>query len=167
MRSLAVSAGYALTPTVQIIVRTLASPGYEQRETAARCLAETCRKLGEAVLGEVISILQKAMASPDRRQREGVCLALTEIMANTSKSHLESHEGAVIEIVRGALVDSDPVVRTAAAQAFDAAQQSIGPRSIDETIPTLLDALQQPGETSEAALAALKEVRRTRSALSS
>lgn len=98
------------------------------------------------------------MDTPDRRQREGVCLALTEIMGNTSKSQLEAHEGAVIAVVRSALVDSDPIVRTAAAQAFDAAQQSIGPRSIDETIPTLLDALQQPGETADAALSALKEV---------
>lgn len=100
------------------------------------------------------------MASTDRRQREGVCLALTELMANTNKSSLEAHEGAVIAIVRGALVDSDPVVRSAAAQAFDVAQQAIGPRSIDETIPTLLDALQTPGETADAALAALQEVTR-------
>ena len=128
-------------------------------QTAARTLADTSRKLGEAVLGEIVAILQKAMSSPDRRQREGVCLALTEIMANTTKSSLESHESAVIEVVRGALVDSDPSVRTAAAQAFDVAQQVIGARSIDETIPTLLDALQTPGETADAALAALKEVR--------
>ncbi|KAK4705757.1 hypothetical protein P7C70_g456, partial [Phenoliferia sp. Uapishka_3] len=143
---------------MQIIVRTLASPGIEQRETAARCLADTCRKLGEAVLGEVIGILQKAMTSPDRRQREGVCLALTEIMRNSTESSLEAHESSVIVIVRSALVDSDPTVRSAAAQAFDVAQQVIGTRSIDETIPTLLDALQQPGETADAALEALKEV---------
>ncbi|KAM0756603.1 ARM repeat-containing protein [Meredithblackwellia eburnea MCA 4105] len=143
---------------MQIIVRTLASPGIEQRETAARCLADTCRRLGEAVLGEVVGILQKAMASQERRQREGVCLALTEIMQNTNESSLEAHESAVISIVRTALVDQDPSVRTAAAQAFDVAQQVIGARSIDETIPTLLDALQQPGDTADAALEALKEV---------
>ncbi|CEQ38752.1 SPOSA6832_00193 [Sporobolomyces salmonicolor] len=133
------------------------------RTTAARCLADTCRRLGEAVLGEVILNLQKAMASPDRRQREGVCLALTELMANSSKSSLEAHEDAVIAAVRSALVDSDPTVRSAAAQAFDVAQQVIGPRSIDETIPTLLDALQTPGETADAALEALREVMQVRS----
>ncbi|KAI5477515.1 translational activator [Pseudohyphozyma bogoriensis] len=148
-----------MLPTLmQIIVRTLASPGIEQRETAARCLADTCRKLGEAVLGEVIAILQKAMTSADRRQREGVCLAITEIMANTSSSSLESHESVVIGIVRTALVDSDASVRSAAAQCFDVAQQVIGNKSIDETIPTLLDALQTPGDTADAALEALKEV---------
>ncbi|BGP12338.1 hypothetical protein JCM10213_003855 [Rhodosporidiobolus nylandii] len=147
---------------MQIIVRILAAPGLDQRETAARCLADTCRRLGESVLGEVIAILQKAMGSPDRRQREGVCLALTELMANSSKSSLEAHEDAVIAAVRSALVDSDPTVRSAAAQAFDIAQQVIGTRSIDETIPTLLDALQTPGETADAALEALREVMQVR-----
>lgn len=102
------------------------------------------------------------MDSPDRRQREGVCLAITELMANSSKSSLEAHEGAVIAAVRSALVDSDPHVRSAAAQAFDIAQQVIGPRSIDETIPTLLDALQTPGNKADAALEALREVCRSK-----
>ncbi|GJN92071.1 hypothetical protein Rhopal_005099-T1 [Rhodotorula paludigena] len=147
---------------MQIIVRILASPALEQRETAARCLADSCRRLGESVLGEVIAILQKAMSSPDRRQREGVCLALTELMANTSKSSLEAHEDAVIAAVRSALVDSDASVRSAASQAFDVAQQTIGTRSIDETIPTLLDALQTPGPTADVALEALREVMQVR-----
>ncbi|GAA5877296.1 hypothetical protein JCM16303_006233 [Sporobolomyces ruberrimus] len=147
---------------MQTLVRILASPGLDQRETAARCLADTCRRLGEAVLGEVIANLQRAMDSPDRRQREGVCLALTELMANSSKSSLEAHESAVIAAVRTALVDSDPHVRSAAAQAFDIAQQVIGPRSIDETIPTLLDALQTPGDKADAALEALREVMQVR-----
>ncbi|GAA5922766.1 Gcn1p [Sporobolomyces koalae] len=147
---------------MQTLVRILASPGLDQRETAARCLADTCRRLGEAVLGEVIANLQKAMDSPDRRQREGVCLALTELMANSSKSSLEAHESAVIAAVRSALVDSDPHVRSAAAQAFDIAQQVIGARSIDETIPTLLDALQTPGDKADAALEALREVMQVR-----
>ena len=152
-----------ILPTLMsIIVRILAAPGIEQRETAARCLADTCRRLGESVLGEVIAILQKAMGSSDRRQREGVCLALSEIMANTPESSLEAHEEAVIAVVRSALVDQDPVVRSAAAQAFDVAQQVIGTKSIDETIPTLLEALQTPGETADAALAALTEVMQVR-----
>jgi len=34
----------------------------------------------------------------------------------------------------------------------------MGPRAIDETIPTLLEALRQPGESSGTALQALREV---------
>jgi hypothetical protein len=50
------------------------------------------------------------------------------------------------------------VVRQAAAQAFDALQTQIGPRSIDQTIPTLLRALTGQGGASDAALSALKEL---------
>jgi hypothetical protein len=61
-------------------------------------------------------------------------------------------------IVRTALVDEDAKVRAAAAKAFDVLQEYIGPKAIDQTIPTLLDALRQPGASSGTALKALKEV---------
>ncbi|CAD6915717.1 unnamed protein product [Tilletia controversa] len=54
-------------------------------------------------------------------------------------------------------------VRAAAAEAFDAEQEHIGPRAIDETIPTLLEALKDPTSAgAETALAALREVMRAR-----
>jgi uncharacterized protein (DUF1778 family) len=56
------------------------------------------------------------------------------------------------------LVDDEAVVRSAAAKAFDVLQEQLGPKAIDQTIPTLLEALRQPGESSETALQALKEV---------
>lgn len=46
----------------------------------------------------------------------------------------------------------------AAAKTFDSMQHYIGTKAIDETIPTLLEAMRQPGATSETALMALKEV---------
>lgn len=61
-------------------------------------------------------------------------------------------------MVRTALVDDEPVVRSAAARAFDVLQEQIGVKAIDQTIPTLLEALRQPGESSGTALQALKEV---------
>ena len=55
------------------------------------------------------------------------------------------------------------MVRRAAAQAFDASQQCIGPKAIDETIPTLLEAMSDPDNPgSETALSALREVMRAR-----
>ena len=71
-------------------------------------------------------------------------------------------EDEIIAAVRTALVDDSTVVRGAAAQAFDAMQHILGPRAIDETVPSLLQALRQPGPASIAALAALKEVLRVR-----
>jgi hypothetical protein len=61
-------------------------------------------------------------------------------------------------MIRRSLVDDAANVRSAAARAFDMLQEALGVRAIDETIPTLLAALRQPGESSGTALQALKEV---------
>ena len=61
-------------------------------------------------------------------------------------------------MVRTALVDDEANVRAAAAKAFDILQEHIGAKAIDKTIPTLLEALRQPGHSSGTALQALKEV---------
>lgn len=61
-------------------------------------------------------------------------------------------------MVRVSLVDDEANVRSAAARAFDALQEHLGVKAIDQTIPTLLEALRQPGQSSGTALQALKEV---------
>jgi hypothetical protein len=61
-------------------------------------------------------------------------------------------------MVRTSLVDDEQNVRSAAAQAFDMLQEHIGAKAIDQTIPTLLEALRQPGASSGSALEALREV---------
>jgi len=60
--------------------------------------------------------------------------------------------------VRSALVDDEHNVRSAAARAFDILQDHLGAKAIDQTLPTLLEALRQPGKASGTALQALKEV---------
>ena len=77
---------------------------------------------------------------------------------STTDTQRESQENAIISIVRSSLVDDEAVVRTAAAKAFDILQEQLGSTAIDQTIPTLLEALRQPGESSGTALQALKEV---------
>lgn len=61
-------------------------------------------------------------------------------------------------MVRRTLVDDSSNVRSAAAQAFQSLQEAFGAKAIDETIPTLLEALCQPGASSGTALQALREV---------
>jgi hypothetical protein len=61
-------------------------------------------------------------------------------------------------MVRISLVDDEANVRAAAAQAFDILQEELGAKAIDQTIPTLLEALRQPGKGSGTALEALREV---------
>ncbi|CAE6494446.1 unnamed protein product [Rhizoctonia solani] len=148
-----------LLPTlIDQIVNLLASPDSDQRETAARTIAELCRKLGEKILGEIVPLLRTAATSPNPATREGVCLVLTEIMLNTTESQREGHEAEITAAVRVSLVDSEPAVRAAAAQAFDVLQEHLGAQAIDQTIPTLLEALRDSTDSSGTALQALKEV---------
>lgn len=67
-------------------------------------------------------------------------------------------EAAIASAIRVLLVDDDVQVRNAAARAFDAMQQTMGTRAIDETVPTLLDSLSQGGGVADAALSALREM---------
>ncbi|WWD10197.1 hypothetical protein V865_008331 [Kwoniella europaea PYCC6329] len=143
---------------MQLIMSLLGSPEVEQQETASRTLGELCRKNGERIFGEIIPILQKAIASPDARSKEGACLAFADVMAATNKDVIQDHEDTIISSVRTALVDPEPSVRSAAARTFDAMQHYMGAKAIDQTIPTLLEAMRNPGETSETALKALQEV---------
>jgi hypothetical protein len=77
---------------------------------------------------------------------------------NTTKGQRENHEDELISVVRISLVDNSASVRIAAAQAFDSLQEHVGSRAIDQTIPTLLEALRRPGAASDTALQALREI---------
>ena len=135
----------------------------EQREMAGRTLGELVRKLGEKILGETIPLLaERAAHAPAAETRAGVCRAVTDILANATKTQLESHEEALIAIVRGALADDAAEVRGAAARALDAMQTHLGGRAIDATVPTLLAGLRERDGRADTALAALREVVRTR-----
>lgn len=77
---------------------------------------------------------------------------------NATDTQRGGHEDNIVAVVRACLVDDEANVRAAAAKAFDSLQEHLGARAIDQTIPTLLEALRQPGESSGTALQALKEV---------
>lgn len=147
---------------MQLLVSLLGSPHMDQQETASRTIGELCRKNGERIVGEIVPILKKAISSTDSRTKEGACLAFSDVMQSASKDAIENHEDVIISCVRGALVDPNPDVRTAAAQTFDTMQQYMGAKAIDQTIPTLLEAMRGEGEASETALQALKEVMNVR-----
>ncbi|EIN06629.1 ARM repeat-containing protein [Punctularia strigosozonata HHB-11173 SS5] len=147
-----------LPELVDQIITLLSSSEYEQEETASRTIGELCRKSGDRVLSEIIGLLRTRSTSSDARIREGVCLALSELMVNTTDTQREGREDEIILMVRTSLVDDEANVRSAAARAFDILQEHLGTRAIDQTIPTLLEALRQPGASSGTALHALKEV---------
>ncbi|KAI6101038.1 armadillo-type protein [Pisolithus croceorrhizus] len=146
-----------LPELVNQLIKLYSGGEEEQQETAARTTLELCRKFGEKLVGEIVAILKNMSASPDTHTREGVCLMLSDIMQSTTDTQREGHESDIVSVVRASLVDDDVTVRSAAARAH------IGGKAIDQIIPTLLEALRQPGESSGTALQALREVMSVRS----
>ncbi|KAI8599877.1 armadillo-type protein, partial [Dissophora ornata] len=152
-----------ILPTIMsMIIRNLASTSYDRRMVAARTLGDLVRKLGEAVLSEIIPILEAGLESPESDTRQGVCIGLSEIMATAGKVHVSDYVDSIIPAVRKALLDESPDVREAAAQAFDTLHQCVGPKAIDEILPSLLANL-HTGDKSEYALEGLKEIMAVRS----
>ncbi|KAH8110478.1 ARM repeat-containing protein [Phellopilus nigrolimitatus] len=146
----------------QLVALLVDDESGESQETASRTIGEICKKFGERILGEILPVLRLKATSPDHHTREGVCLALCDIMENATDTQRGGHEDDIVAVVRTSLVDDEANVRAAAARAFDSLQEHLGARAIDQTIPTLLEALRQPGESSGTALQALKEVMNVR-----
>ncbi|KAG0238098.1 translational activator of GCN4 [Actinomortierella wolfii] len=151
-----------LSTMMALIIRNLASSSYDRRMVAARTLGDLVRKLGEAVLSEIIPILEAGLDSSESDTRQGVCIGLSEIMATAGKTHVADYVESIIPSVRKALLDESPDVREAAAQAFDTLHQCVGPKAIDEILPSLLASL-HTGDKSAYALEGLKEIMAVRS----
>ncbi|KAK3616481.1 translational activator of GCN4 [Elasticomyces elasticus] len=127
----------------------------EQKVIAGNALGELIRKAGEGVLASLLPTLEEGLqTSTDTDARQGICIALRELIASASPESLEEYEKTLISVVRTALVDSDEDVREAAAEAFDSLQKVIGKRSIDQVLPHLL-ALLRSEDDAENALAGL------------
>ncbi|KAL6712825.1 translational activator of GCN4 [Lecanora helva] len=145
-----------LVPTLtQLLIRRLASPNMEQKVIAGNSLGELIRKAGEGVLATLLPTLEGGLQkSTDTDSKQGICIALREIITAASPEALEDYEKTLISVVRVALVDTDDEVREAAAEAFDSLQQILGKRAVDQVLPYLLNLLRSEGE-AETALSAL------------
>ncbi|MCJ1389820.1 translational activator of GCN4 [Xylographa bjoerkii] len=145
-----------LIPTLtQLIIRRLASSNMEQRVIAGNALGELIRKAGENVLATLLPTLEEGLQkSTDTDTKQGICIALREIISSAAPETLEDYEKVLISVVRSALVDPDDEVRDTAAEAFDSLQQIFGKRAVDQVLPYLLNLLRTEGE-AETALSAL------------
>ncbi|KAK5115542.1 hypothetical protein LTR62_001201 [Meristemomyces frigidus] len=145
-----------LIPTLtQLLIRRLASSNPEQKVIAGNALGELIRKAGEGVLASLLPTLEEGLqTSTDTDAREGICIALRELISSASPESLEEYEKTLISVVRTALVDSDEDVREAAAEAFDSLQKVIGKRAIDQVLPYLLSLL-RTDDNAENALSGL------------
>ena len=145
-----------LVPTLtQLIIRRLGSSNMEHKVIASNALGELIRKAGDGVLATLLPTLEEGLqTSSDVDAKQGICLALKELISSASPDALEDHEKTLISVVRTALTDSDDDVREAAAEAFDSLQQILGKRAVDQVLPYLLNLLRSE-ENADNALAAL------------
>ncbi|WEW57900.1 translational activator of GCN4 [Emydomyces testavorans] len=145
-----------LAPTMtQLIIRRLGSANMEQKVIAGNALGELIKKAGEGVLSTLLPSLEAGLlASTEIDARQGICIALRELVISSSEESLESYEKILISIVRTALLDANQDVREAAAEAFDALQQALGKRIVDRVLPDLLHLLHTDTD-ADRALAAL------------
>lgn len=145
-----------MVPTLsQLIIRRLGSSNMEQKVIASNALGDLIKKAGESVLSTLLPLLEEGLqTSPDVDVKQGICIALRELITAATPEALEDYEKILISTVRVALVDSDEDVREAAAEAFDALQQILGKKAVDQVLPYLLHLLRND-EEAEQALSAL------------
>lgn len=145
-----------LVPTLTaLLIRRLASNNMEQKVIAGNALGELIRKAGEGVLASLLPTLEEGLqSSTDTDNKQGICMALREIISSASQDALEGYEKTLISVVRVALVDKDDEVRDAAAEAFDSLQKMFGKKAVDQVLPYLLNLLRTESE-AQTALAAL------------
>jgi hypothetical protein len=145
-----------ITPTLtQLIISRLASSNMEQKVIAGNALGELIRKAGEGVLTTLLPTLDEGLHSTSAQSRQGICIALRDVITSSSADALEDYEKALISTVRTALTDSDPDVREAAAEAFDALQRIFGKKAVDHVLPSLLSLLRSTDDAQNALSALL------------
>ena len=135
---------------VEQLIAKLASPLEDLRVVAGRSLGELVRKLGDRVLPKVVPHLRAqlrladaaAAAGGDREDAEamkqGVCLGLVEILGAASRAQVEAYIGTLVPALQTALCDRSDDVRALAAKGFMTLFKNIGPRAVDDVVPTLL-----------------------------
>ena len=145
-----------MVPTLsELIIRRLGSSNMEHKVIASNALGDLIKKAGESVLSTLLPTLEEGLrTSSDVDVRQGICIALRELITSSSTDAIEDYEKILISTVRVALVDSSEDVREASAEAFDALQHIFGKKAVDQVLPYLLHLLRNEGE-AEQALSAL------------
>ncbi|RKF62534.1 eIF-2-alpha kinase activator GCN1 [Erysiphe neolycopersici] len=143
-----------LIPTLTRMIVDRLGSSLEQKEIAGNALSELVRKAGDGLLPNLLPVLEEGLKSNDANSKQGICIALRELIGSASIEALDDHETTLISVVRTALIDSDKNVRETAAEAFDSLQQLLGKRAVDQVLPYLLNLLRS-GAEAENALSAL------------
>ncbi|RKF81296.1 eIF-2-alpha kinase activator GCN1 [Golovinomyces cichoracearum] len=144
-----------MIPTLtKLIVERLGS-SLEQKTIAGNALSELVRKAGDGLLSSLLPVLEEGLKTNDANAKQGICIALRELISNASVEALMDHEKILISVVRTALIDADEDVRETAAESFDSLQQLLGKRAVDQVLPFLLNLLRSDDNAGNALSALL------------
>src|SRR5579883_2501522 len=73
------------------IVESLGSGNVDKREVAGRTLGDLAEKLADVVMPQIVPIIQERLQSDDPDKRQGVVLAVTEIVNAVPKHYITTH----------------------------------------------------------------------------
>ncbi|EHN02530.1 Gcn1p [Saccharomyces cerevisiae x Saccharomyces kudriavzevii VIN7] len=148
-----------ILPTLTgMIVTYLASSSSVLRNIAAQTLGDLVRRVGGNALSQLLPSLEESLietSNPDSRQ--GVCIALYELIESASAETISQFQSIIVNIIRTALIDESATVRQAAALSFDVFQDVVGKTAVDEVLPYLLHMLES-SDNSGFALLGLQEI---------
>lgn len=103
--------------------------------------------------------MEKGLDSECDKQRQGVCIGLSEIMASTSRDMVLTFVDSLVSTVRRALSDPLSDVRKAAARTFDSLHSAVGTKALDDILPSMLEGLSDPDPfVAECTLDGLKQI---------
>ena len=71
-------------------------------------------------------MLERGLGSRDSKERQGVCIGLSEIIQQTSRDNVLLYIDSLLPTIRSALCDDEQDVRAAAAQTFDSLHSTMG-----------------------------------------
>ncbi|AGO13312.1 AaceriAFR169Wp [[Ashbya] aceris (nom. inval.)] len=153
-----------ILPTLtSLVVVHLASSSNTLRHIAAQSLGDLVRRVGGNALSQLLPTLEASLqTNSDPNSRQGICIALRELISSSNVDSLMEFEDTIVNILRNTLVDEYESVRESAALSFDTYQDAVGRGAIDKVIPYLLNILES-SENSEYALLALQEIISTKS----
>lgn len=146
---------------IKLIVNSLSSIEEDTQETAAKCLGDLVKKLGDKLLPDIIPILENDLKSDDATKRRGICNGLAEIVSSSSDEIVEEYAGSLVPTLQAALSDDDEYVQTEAGKIFDALLDKIGDRALEEIIPPIIRniaELEDQGEDAENAMGSLRAI---------
>jgi len=123
---------------VRQIIEKLCSENEDLRSATGKALGEVVRKLGDAVLPEVVPRLHEELENDRDNIREGVCYGLAEILSATTAKQIEDYMDTLLPALQEALCDESQIVREEASRGFATLFRTIGVKAVAEIVPEFL-----------------------------